>query len=345
MKLKNYFFITLALSSTLLFNPVFAQIPSGYYYNAQGLTGDQLKSVLHNIIDNHVEFSYNDLRDFILKNTDEDPNNSSNVILLYTGRSQGKNTFGGGANDWNREHVWAKSHGDFGNNPPAGTDAHHIRPTDASVNSTRGNLDFDMGGSPVAEAPGCYRDGDSFEPRDAIKGDVARMIFYMATRYDGGGGEPDLEVVDAVNTSPNPQHGKLSQLILWNAQDPPDDFEMNRNDVIYYQYQENRNPFIDHPEYVEAIWGDPSDVESTELVNIKVYPNPASNLLNIFSQENENLSYTFFSVIGKPVLSGNLPFSSSSIDITKLNEGIYILSISGSSSQVTKKITFVKTVN
>ncbi len=345
MKLKIYFSIALVLSSTLLFNPVFAQIPSGYYDNAQGLTGDQLKSALHNIIDNHVEFSYNDLRDFILKNTDEDPNNSSNVMLLYTGRSQGKNTFGGGANDWNREHVWAKSHGNFGNNPPAGTDAHHIRPTDASVNSSRGNLDFDMGGSPVAEAPGCFKDGDSFEPRDAIKGDVARMIFYMATRYEGGGGEPDLEVVDAVNTSPNPQHGKLSQLILWNAQDPPDDFERNRNDVIYYQYQENRNPFIDHPEYVEAIWGDPSDVESTELVNIKVYPNPASGLLNIYCPEKSDLSYTIFSVIGNPVLSGNLSTSTLEVDISKLNKGVYIISIADNSNQVTKKITFVKTAN
>ena len=345
MILRKYFFIALFFGNIIFFNSMFAQIPAGYYDDAQGLTGDDLKSALHNIIDDHVAFSYNDLRDFILKNTDEDPNSSNNVILLYSGRSQDKNTFGGDPNDWNREHVWAKSHGDFGNDPPAGTDAHHIRPTDVSVNGARGNLDFDMGGSPVAEAPGCFKDGDSFEPRDAVKGDVARMIFYMATRYEGGGGVPDLEVVDAVNTYPNPQHGKLSQLILWNTQDPPDDFEMNRNDVIYYQYQENRNPFIDHPEYVEAIWGDPSDVELTELVNIYVYPNPASSLLNISSQENENLSYTIFSIIGNPVISGILPLSSSGIDITKLSKGIYIISIADNSNQVTKKITFVKTAN
>ena len=309
------------------------------------MTGDNLKYALHEIIDDHIVFSYNDLRDFILKNTDEDPNNSNNVILLYTGRSQGKNTFGGGANDWNREHVWAKSHGDFGNNPPAGTDAHHIRPTDASVNSTRGNLDFDMGGSPVTEAPGCYRDNDSFEPRDAVKGDVARMIFYMATRYEGGDGVPDLEVVDAVNTSPNPQHGKLSQLILWNNQDPPDNFEMNRNDVIYYQYQENRNPFIDHPEYVDVIWGDPSSVQSNEIENITIYPNPASNLLRISPQGNQNYSYAIYSVIGNQVAVGNLSFETSEINISKLDEGIYILSIGNGLNQTTKKITFVKTVN
>ena len=345
MILKKYLFIVFLFGNLILLKSVFAQIPAGYYDNAQGLTGDNLKYALHNIIDNHVAFSYNDLRDFILKNTDEDPNNSNNVILLYTGRSQAKSTFGGGANDWNREHVWAKSHGDFGNSPPAGTDAHHIRPTDASVNSSRGNLDFDMGGSPVSEAPGCYRDSDSFEPRDAVKGDVARMIFYMATRYEGGSGVPDLEVVDAVNTYPNPQHGKLSQLILWNTQDPPDDFEMNRNDIIYYQYQENRNPFIDHPEYVDAIWGDPSNIQSNELENIKIYPNPVSSLLYISIQGNQNLTYTIYSVIGNQVASGKLSPSTSEIDITNLNKGIYILSIADVSNKTTKKVTFVKTAN
>lgn len=343
MTLKKLFSISLVLSITLLFKLAPAQIPSGYYDNAQGLTGTELKSALHNIIDNHEEYSYNDLRDFILRNTDEDPDNSNNVILLYTGRSQAKNTFGGGANDWNREHVWAKSHGDFGNNPPAGTDAHHIRPTDASVNSERGNLDFDMGGNPVAEAPGCFKDSDSFEPRDAVKGDVARMIFYMATRYDGSDGVPDLEVVDAVNTYPNPKHGKLSQLILWNAQDPPDDFEMNRNDVIYYQYQNNRNPFIDHPEYVEAIWGDPSDIHSAELQNISIYPNPASGLLYISANEYQSLGYTIYSVVGNPVVNGEL--SSTKIDISTLSNGIYILSIENNSNQTNRKITFVKSAN
>jgi len=165
-----------------------AQIPPGYYDAANGLTGDALKISLHNIIDDHTEYSYDDLRDFILMETDEDPNNPSNIILLYTGRSQDKNTFGGGANDWNREHVWAKSHGDFGNNPPCGTDAHHIRPTDASVNSARGNKDFDNGGIQHPEATGCYYTEFTWEPRDEVKGDVARMIFYMDVRYEGGSG-------------------------------------------------------------------------------------------------------------------------------------------------------------
>ena len=343
MILKKYFFIVSII--TLISSASFAQIPAGYYDNAQGLTGEELKTALHNIIDNHTEHSYNALRDYILKNTDEDPNNSNNVILLYTGRSQAKSTFGGGANDWNREHVWAKSHGDFGNNPPAGTDAHHIRPTDASVNSSRGNLDFDMGGSPVPEAPGCFRDGDSFEPRDAVKGDVARMIFYMATRYDGSDGVPNLVVVDQVNTSPNPRHGKLSQLILWNTQDPPDAFEMNRNDVIYYDYQNNRNPFIDHPEYVDAIWGDPSNVHTTLAINISVYPNPAANTLSVITQQTDILQYSIYSIYGSQVSSGSLIATLSNIDISLLSNGIYFLSITDNSNQISKKITFIKTAN
>ena len=237
---------------------LYSQIPPGYYDSAIGLSGDNLKTALHNIINDHDEYSYNDLRDFILKATDEDPNNSNNVILLYTGRSQSKSTFGGNPDEWNREHVWAKSHGDFGNNPPCGTDAHHIRPTDVSVNGARGNKDFDNGGQEHPEALGNYYTSSTWEPRDAVKGDVARMIFYMAVRYEGDNGEPDLEVVDYVNTSPAPEHGKFSTLLEWHQQDPPDAFEINRNEVIY-SYQENRNPFIDHPEFLIQIY-DPTSV-------------------------------------------------------------------------------------
>jgi len=343
MILKKFFFIVFV--STFISSVAFAQIPSGYYNNAQGLTGEELKNSLHNIIDNHTEHSYDALRDYILKNTDEDPNNSSNVILLYTGRSQAKSTFGGNVGEWNREHVWAKSHGDFGNDPPAGTDAHHIRPSDVQVNSARGNLDFDMGGSPVSGAPGCYRDSDSFEPRDAVKGDVARMIFYMATRYDGSDGVPNLEVVDQVNTYPNPRHGKLSQLILWNAQDPPDAFEINRNNVIYYDYQNNRNPFIDHPEYVDDIWGDPSNVQTTTSMEVSVYPNPTENTLNVVIDLTDALQYSIHSIYGNQIAKGSLTTTVSNIDIALLSNGIYFLSITDRVSQVNKTVTFIKTSN
>nr|WP_273852938.1 endonuclease [Pseudalkalibacillus spartinae] len=224
-----------------------------YYRSAVGKTGSALKTELHMIIDDHTELSYSEVWD-ALRVTDEDPLNPNNVILLYSGRSQSKYENGGGVDDWNREHVWAKSHGDFGTSMGPGTDVHHLRPTDVTVNSSRGNLDFDNGGSPQSEAPGNYYDSDSWEPRDSVKGDVARMIFYMAVRYEGDSGEVDLEVNDLVNNGSAPYIGKISVLKEWNEMDPVDSFEENRNNVIYDQYQHNRNPFIDHPEWVEAIW-------------------------------------------------------------------------------------------
>ncbi|KRV48586.1 ribonuclease [Wenjunlia vitaminophila] len=224
-----------------------------YYQDAVGKTGPELKAALHTIIRKQSTLSYSQVWD-ALRSTDEDPNNPANVILLYTGRSQSKTANGGDADDWNREHVWAKSHGDFGTVTGPGTDIHHLRPTDVSVNSTRGNKDFDNGGQQLSEAPGNYTDSDSFEPRDAVKGDVARMILYMAVRYDGDDGFADLEPNDQVNNGSAPAIGRLSVLKQWSLQDPPDAFEEHRNQVIYDQYQHNRNPFIDHPEWVDAIW-------------------------------------------------------------------------------------------
>jgi endonuclease I len=223
-----------------------------YYANAVGKTGFELKAALHNIIKGHVQLSYDQARE-ALKDTDEDPSNSNNVILLYTGRSQAKSTFGSSGDSWNREHVWAKSHGDFGTTKGPGTDIHHLRPTDASVNSSRGHLDFDNGGKQHPECKECYYDSDSWEPPNRVKGDIARMLMYMAVRYEGNG-EIDLELADKVNTYPTPFHGKLSVLLEWNRLDPVDAFEMNRNNVIQ-TYQKNRNPFIDHPEWADMIWG------------------------------------------------------------------------------------------
>ncbi|WP_026585407.1 endonuclease [Bacillus sp. J33] len=227
--------------------------PEGYYDPAYGKTDEALKTALHNIIDDHTEISYSDVWE-ALRRTDEDPLNPNNVILLYTGRSQGKYTNGAGVDDWNREHVWAKSHGDFGTAMGAGTDLHHLRPTDASVNSSRGNLDFDNGGTQHSEAIGNYFDSDSWEPRDSVKGDVARMLFYMAVRYEGDSGELDLELNNLVNNGSAPYHGKMSVLLQWHKEDPVDDIERRRNEIIYTEYQHNRNPFIDHPEWASAIW-------------------------------------------------------------------------------------------
>ncbi|MBD2818404.1 endonuclease I family protein [Streptomyces rochei] len=226
---------------------------STYYKDAIGKTGESLKSSLHTIISDQTKLSYSAVWD-ALKVTDQDPADSGNVILLYSGISRSKSLNGGDTGDWNREHVWAKSHGDFGTATGPGTDIHHLRPEDVRVNSVRGNKDFDNGGSGFTDSGGSLTDSDSFEPRDAVKGDVARMIFYMAVRYEGGDGWADLEVNGSVDNGSSPYIGKLDVLKQWNDEDPPDAFEERRNQVIYDTYQHNRNPFVDHPEWVEAIW-------------------------------------------------------------------------------------------
>ncbi len=234
-----------------------AQPPAGYYNSASGLSGADLKSALHNIIKGHNSISYAAV-ETALKVLDEDPNNSSNVWLLYKQSSTPKSNFGGDVNNWNREHLWPSSHGDFGTSKPTGTDLHHLRPTDASVNGDRGNKDFDNGGSAHSEAPLCKWTTNTWEPPDIVKGDIARAIFYMEVRYEGYNGEVDLEIQHNL-TYPSGSPGKLgvlSTLMQWHVNDPVDASEQARNNAIYSDYQENRNPFIDHPEYVNAIWGD-----------------------------------------------------------------------------------------
>ncbi len=231
---------------------------NSYYDDTQNLWGADLKAALHNIIDNHTELSYSGVWD-ALKDTDEDPNNANNVILLYTGWSYKKsdqNT--GDQNGWNREHVWAKSHGDFGTSAPAGTDIHHLRPADVTVNSKRGSLDFDNGGTLYTDDDGpteCRYDGDSWEPRDEVKGDVARMMYYMVVRYEGDDTSYDLELVDYTpsTSSKEPLFGKQSTLYQWHRQDTVSDWERRRNDRIYNNWQHNRNPFIDYPAFASRL--------------------------------------------------------------------------------------------
>ncbi|WP_404385838.1 endonuclease [Knoellia locipacati] len=224
-----------------------------YYAAALGKSGSALRSALHTIISDQSVLTYDEVWT-ALKDTDQDPNNSANVIEVYSGRSISKTSNGGDPDQWNREHVWPQSHGGFGTTPGPGTDVHHLRPEDVTVNSDRGNLDFDNGGSAVHQCSDCWRDGDSFEPRDAVKGDVARMILYMAIRYEGGDGFANLEPNNVAGNGSTPYVGKLTTLKTWSAGDPPDAFEKRRNDRIHAQWQGNRNPFIDHPEWVASIW-------------------------------------------------------------------------------------------
>jgi serine protease len=230
-----------------------------YYAGAIGKTGTALRAALNEASGrNHRRLSYAEVWE-ALKYTDEDPANTNNVILIYTGRSQAKtanaSTNSSDQDAWNREHVWPKSRG-FPNEPQWGyTDVHHLRPADVSVNSTRGNKDFDWGGSPIGEAPGNLTDADSFEPRAAVKGDLARMIFYMAIRYEGNDatGVGDLEISNTVGTQGNFM-GKLCTLVAWHRQDAVSADEVRRHSRIF-ERQGNRNPFVDYPAWAEQLFG------------------------------------------------------------------------------------------
>ncbi len=241
----------------------FSPPPPGYYDGTSNLTGAALKSLLHTIIRNHHTFTYGNVWD-LLKKTDLDPGDTTRVIGIYSGFSMKADSEYSGGKGWTREHVWAKSFGDFGTAEGAGTDLHHMRAEDVSTNSARNNRSFDECDKPYVDNTGTYSGATqsstgsttwTWEPRDEVKGDVARMMFYMAARYEGDDSEPDLELVDTVipKASKLPNIGRVSVLLRWHTQDPVDDYERYRNSVIF-GFQHNRNPFIDHPEFVAKIW-------------------------------------------------------------------------------------------
>ncbi len=320
---------------------------SAYYHTAFNSSGDTLKMNLHNIIKGHTTYPYSssstDVWD-MLKQTDKDPNNPNNVILIYTNRSvNAAQEFNNGAG-WNREHVWAKSRGDFGNNPPAGTDAHHLRPSDISVNAERDNRNFDECISCIdifdnGVNTGSKKDANlwTFEPPDNAKGDVARMIFYMAVRYEGDGSEPDLELTNTLQsqTAKLPLHAVQNTLLDWNRQDTVDAFERNRNLVIY-GFQGNKNPFIDYPELAEYLWGDsigvvwmPEEVvigmNEMAQSNFKVFPNPSST--GVFNVKSNAIAekISVFNHLGLEI-SVQIPDSKShNLDLSDMRAGIYIL--------------------
>jgi len=352
---QHYFLIALFFFTKI----IFAQIPIDYYRSANNLSDGDLKNELNQIIDDHQEFSYTststDVWD-ILKETDRDPNNSENVILIYSGISVKADQEYNSGNGWTREHVWAKSRGDFGTSKGAGTDVHALRPLDNRTNSERSNRSFDNCSSceQVIDKwnnnTGSKKDFENwtFEPRDEVKGDVARMLFYMVVRYEGAGNEPNLEPTEIVLPQDDklPVHGVWSTLMEWNRIDPVDEFEKNRNDIIYYTFQNNRNPFIDYPELAEHLWGDKIGdnwIEDHTLSSnsytpeaIRIYPNPAIDIINIkgISVHSE---ITIFDALGRKVLASKINKHYTSVDVSEL-KGMYLLTIQNDKEMLTKKI-------
>jgi endonuclease I len=222
------------------------------YYDDILLTtsGTTLKGELRTLITSthKTQTTYGDLRNY-LKNSDKV---ESGKMQTFYAHAEINGTWDNGTT-YDREHVWPKANSWFSkvsnSDKGAGADLHHIRPTIPKINNTRGYLpfgDFDetkatkvMSG----EYLGGYTSNGFFEPLDHSKGDVARIIFYLVTRYS----ESDSYAITKVAQS-------YEMLLLWNELDPVDEVERNRNEYTY-SIQGNRNPFIDYPEMANKIWG------------------------------------------------------------------------------------------
>jgi endonuclease I len=221
-----------------------------YYSNINDdLVGEALKLELRELlIETHTNVrSYDNLKQDLLY-TDASLYDEEKVVLFYS-RLEIDGVWD--ADYWNREHVWPKSLGWF-KESGAGSDLHHIRPSDPTVNGAKGNkrLGEVENGTIVYISQtngggnsGCEYNTNYFEPSDEVKGDVARIIFYLFTRYSQSDSYDSTSVAES-----------LEVLLDWHNQDPVDEWEMRRNERTY-EIQGNRNPFIDHPEYAFLIWG------------------------------------------------------------------------------------------
>ncbi len=211
------------------------------------------------ITETHTKYtSYDGLRE-VFKTSDADPDTSGNVIWFYSGTSISYSGFGSGGGATNREHVWPKDGGKaFSETTGPGSDAHHLRPTEANLNSTRGNRQFGevaQTASNIVKQNGstsydnlCYTAGNVFYPGEGYRGATARILMYVQTRW---GNENSLKFVLGEGSCKT--IGDIETLLKWHYLEPPTEEEIRRNEVVY-GIQGNRNPFIDHPEYATKIY-------------------------------------------------------------------------------------------
>ncbi|NMA04789.1 MAG: hypothetical protein GX931_00270 [Acholeplasmataceae bacterium] len=263
------------------------EAPGGYYETANNKIGNELFLELRTIIQKDFnKVSYGDAR-YILSYSDRDPNDETKVIGIYDNDIIANYWIGKGDGAWQREHVWPNSKlGDYTSknitNSYKGiaSDLHNLRAI-TGINQTRSNRYFEEG-SGKATTIGT----EAFYPGDDHKGDVARILFYMITMY------PDLEltnIIDNLTNNPDTNYtlerafmGKKDLLLKWHKEDPVSEFERNRNNFIFegiakdqngkeISPQGNRNPFIDHPEYVHLIWEEKTINELTKEITTTTY--------------------------------------------------------------------------
>ncbi|MCM1533181.1 MAG: endonuclease [Corallococcus sp.] len=284
------------------------QYTGNYYDNLNDSgTGAAFRTNLAQLITNthKTETTYSGLAN-VYKTSDADPNKSGNIIWFYTGTSVSFKSFGGSSGDTNREHVWPKNSGKaFPAESKAGSDAHHLRPTETNLNSTRSSKSFDEVAKTTSNRVKengstsygnnndldtfCYTSGSFFYPAKGYRGATARILFYVQTRW---GNDYNLTFVDSAGS--NKTIGKISTLMKWHLEEPPTDEEIRRNEAVF-KIQGNRNPFIDHPEYaaqiycydgqsynnalkqVVAQYGNYNE-EVPDITNLTITPNSALNL-------------------------------------------------------------------
>ena len=326
-----------------------AQAPPTYYNTASGKTGIQLQQALHDIIANHTSVSYATLWTSF-KSTDKKSNGK--VWDMYSDVPGGSPPYeftfssnqcgiGGDYNSeadcYNREHSWPKSW--FGGEkPPMYTDLFHLVPTDGYVNNKRGNDPYgevaagswtSQNGSKwgLSITPGYS--GNVFEPINEYKGDFARNYFYMATRYyKEDSGWPGSDMV----TGSQLKAWARDMLLKWAQNDPVSQKEIARNNAVY-AIQNNRNPYIDHPEYANLVWTSSVGVINEPVqVALQVYPNPVSAsctvvLPNDYNQQNNG--FVVYSSTGTPVFA---PMSVSGdraiLNLESLPAGFYLVRLS-----------------
>ncbi|WKD86766.1 Extracellular ribonuclease [Polaribacter huanghezhanensis] len=343
----------------LLFISFISFAQEGYYNDVDlTLTGIQLKNALATkITTTHTnKLSYTPGVWEASKITDANPNNSSEVILIY-GWENGtdgditndrfrintlQDTGSGTAFVWNREHVFPKSLANPSlstKDPGPGTDAHNLRPTDRETNSERSNKKFAVGSGNSGNVTGGWYPGDEW------KGDVARIIMYMYVRYNGNGSSISqtncLPTNVGVGSNTSTGDDMIDLFLLWNAEDPVSDIEKVRNtyhENTSNQYaQGNRNPFIDNPYLATRIWGGtPAEdrwnyytlsVEKIDNGLFKLYPNPSNgSYLNIVNPSSVKINkIKIYTINGKEIKSISNP--TSTINLNGIYNGLYVIKL------------------
>lgn len=302
-----------------------AQVPAGYYNSAQGLTGYALKSELSTIITNgHTAQSYGALWTvYYTSDVDNYYENDGTVLDIYSekpnatdaynytlGSDQCGNVSASEGGCYNREHSFPKSW--FNDASPMYTDMHHIFPTDGQVNSQRSNFPYgEVGNASWTSTNGTKKgnnnynfpnayNGTVFEPIDEFKGDLARVYFYMATRYENqiSGWETSNAGSDAtLNGTSNQvfEDWMLAMLIDWHNADPVSQKEIDRNNAAY-TFQGNRNPYVDNPQYVAQVWGTPDTQAPTAPTNLN-YNNLTDSSVNLtWNAATDNVGVTSYQI-------------------------------------------------